>query len=183
MMCGCRKSLRFWISRLIFPTTSRFLIFWRFRIFTATLWPVSWWHAADKKERTCYITTGLELPSSLQQLSPARSHTQRRGNIVNPRRCFRLQARILTNMLTRSGNNLLFGRDKKLRSAQKGCPNTVRQLAGNTSTSPFACCFGCVHAQHLRIACCMQRSGFTLHAGNALPCAKLHAVIWPVESV
>jgi len=42
MMCGCLKSLRFWISRLIFPTTSRLRIFCLLRIFTATLCPVSW---------------------------------------------------------------------------------------------------------------------------------------------
>lgn len=39
---GCRKSLRFWISRLIFPTTSRLRIFCLLSIFTATLCPVSW---------------------------------------------------------------------------------------------------------------------------------------------
>lgn len=38
---GCLKSLRFWISLRIFPTTSRLRIFCRFRIFTATLCPVN----------------------------------------------------------------------------------------------------------------------------------------------
>lgn len=47
---GCRKSFRFWISRLIFPTTSRLRIFCLFRIFTATLCPVNWCSPTNGKK-------------------------------------------------------------------------------------------------------------------------------------
>lgn len=57
MMWGWRKSLRFWISRLIFPTTSRLRIFCRFRIFTATLWPVSWCSPTNQAKKSCTTIT------------------------------------------------------------------------------------------------------------------------------
>lgn len=47
---GCRKSFRFWISRLILPTTSRLRIFCLFRIFTATLCPVNWCSPTNGKK-------------------------------------------------------------------------------------------------------------------------------------
>lgn len=42
IMWGWRNNFRFWISRRIFPTTSRLLIFCRLSILTATLCPVTW---------------------------------------------------------------------------------------------------------------------------------------------
>ena len=51
IICGCLNSLRFWISRRIFPTTSKCLIFCLFKIFTATLCPVNWWTPTETKNK------------------------------------------------------------------------------------------------------------------------------------
>lgn len=45
MMCGCRSTLRYWISRLTRGVMSMLTIFLRLMIFIATLWPVSEWTA------------------------------------------------------------------------------------------------------------------------------------------
>ena len=50
IICGCLKSFRNCISLLIFPTTSRLLIFCLFKIFTATLCPVIWCLATEMRE-------------------------------------------------------------------------------------------------------------------------------------
>ena len=42
MMCGWRKSFRIWISRFSFGIMSVCFTFSRFRILTATTWPVTW---------------------------------------------------------------------------------------------------------------------------------------------
>ena len=47
MICGCLNNFKFWISLRILPTTSKLLIFWRFKIFTATLWLVIWWNPTE----------------------------------------------------------------------------------------------------------------------------------------
>ena len=52
IMCGCLNNFRFWISRRILLTTSRFLIFCLLRILTATLWPVNWCSPTARKIRT-----------------------------------------------------------------------------------------------------------------------------------
>lgn len=66
MMCGCLKSLRFWISRLILPTTSRLRIFCLLRIFTATLWPVSWCSPTVNQTHT-HISMKTQLKHHHQQ--------------------------------------------------------------------------------------------------------------------
>lgn len=62
MMCGWRKSLRFWISLLIFPTTSRLFIFCRFRIFTATLWLVNWCVATVRIKKSKHKCRAVQFP-------------------------------------------------------------------------------------------------------------------------
>lgn len=52
---GWRKSFRFWISRFIFPTTSKLRIFCLFRILTATLWPVNWCSPTTNEEKKLLI--------------------------------------------------------------------------------------------------------------------------------
>lgn len=58
---GCLKSFKFWISLLILPTTSRFLILCLLRIFTATLWPVSWWTATEINKINSQTFTNISL--------------------------------------------------------------------------------------------------------------------------
>lgn len=42
MICGCRSSCRYWISRSILPAMSRVTSLFRFMIFRATFWPLTW---------------------------------------------------------------------------------------------------------------------------------------------
>lgn len=69
MMCGCLNSFKFWISRLILPTTSRLRILCLFRIFTATLCPVNWCSPTKKKKKKdTKKDTRLRLPEVIYLL-------------------------------------------------------------------------------------------------------------------
>lgn len=66
-MWGCLKSFRFWISRRIFPTTSKLRIFCRFRIFTATWCLVSsCWPTAGRSDGSINNTKQNKVTKSEQ---------------------------------------------------------------------------------------------------------------------
>ena len=65
MICGWRRTLRYWISRLTLGVMSMLTIFLRLMIFMATLWPVSEWTATGER---CKRSKGISKVDEVSEL-------------------------------------------------------------------------------------------------------------------